>query len=255
MAVVTNAKRFLQRLPPPLQAPLRACVDWLRYPPFSAERRRRQWVQRVYTPFGRQQRLDLMLDIARFAVINRPIDGYYFEFGSHEANTMRMAWQSFGRLFDWHFVSFDSFQGLPAIEEIDEQQIWEKGKLRTEEESFLRLVTRAGMPRSRLSTVPGFYDATLTPDLAARLLPRKAAVVYIDCDLYHSTVPILAWIPPFLQPGTVVVFDDWNCFRADPDKGERRAWREFCDANPRLHFEPFVQTGMQASFVFVGEKD
>lgn len=250
--LAATAKRFLHGLPPPLQRRLRWGFDWLRHPPFSAERRRRAWVRRVYTPFGRQQRVDLMLEIARFAHINRPIEGYYMEFGSHEANTMRMAWRCFGQLFDWHFIAFDSFQGLPEISPIDRQEIWQQGKLRTEEEAFIRLCRAAGMPRDRLSTVAGFYDATLTPDLAARLAPRKAAVVYVDCDLYLSTVPVLEFITGFLQPGTVVVFDDWNCFLADPDKGERRAWREFRDRHRELRFEPFVQTGMQASFVFVG---
>jgi hypothetical protein len=211
-------------------------------------------VRDVYTPFGRRQRLDLMLDIARFANINRPIDGYYMEFGSHEANTMRMAWQCFGHLFAWHFIAFDSFQGLPEIAAIDAQDIWEQGKLATAEAEFIRLCRSAGMPAGRLSTVRGFYEQSLTPERAAGLAGRKAAVVYVDCDLYLSTVPVLEFIRGFLQPGTIIVFDDWNCFHADPDKGERRAWREFRDRYPHLAFEPFVQTGMQASFVFVGDR-
>jgi hypothetical protein len=101
-------------------------------------------------------------------------------------------------------------------------------------------------------TVKGFYDASLTPELAQRLLPRKAAVIYVDCDLYLSTIPVLEFIVPFLQPGTVIVFDDWNCFLADPDKGERRAWREFRERHPALRFEDFAQTGMQKAFVHVG---
>jgi predicted O-methyltransferase YrrM len=93
---------------------------------------------------------------------------------------------------------------------------------------------------------------SLTQELKQRLLPRKAAVVYIDCDLYLSTVPVLRFIEDFLQPGTVIVFDDWNCFLADPNRGERRAWREFRAASPELQFEPFVSKGMQASFIFTG---
>ncbi len=195
-----------------------------------------------------------MLDIARFATINRPITGYYMEFGSHEANTMRMAWRAFGGLFDWDYIAFDSFQGLPDIAPVDEQEIWAKGRLETAEAEFLRLCHRAGLPADRLRTVKGFYDDSLTPELQQRLLPRKAAVVYVDCDLYLSTIPVLDFVKPFLQPGTIIVFDDWNCFLGDPEKGERRAWREFLEANPDLRFEPFVQTGMQASFIHLGPK-
>ena len=105
------------------------------------------------------------------------------------------------------------------------------------------------MPRERLVTVKGFYDASLTPQLSERLLPRKAAIIYVDCDLYKSTVPVLKFIVPFLQAGTIVAFDDWNCYLADPGRGQRLAWREFREANPSLHFEPFYSTHMMASFV------
>lgn len=211
-----------------------------------------RWIKTTYTRFGREQRRRIFLDIARFAHINRPISGYYMEFGSHEANTMRMAWDTFHRLFDWKFISFDSFEGLPEIRTIDKQEIWEAGKLKTAEDRFVATCLRHGMQRDRLMTVKGFYDSSLTADLSQRLLPRKAAVVYVDCDLYHSTIPVLEFMVPFLQPGTIVVFDDWNCFLANPDKGERLAWREFRERHPGLRFEDFLQTGMQKAFVHVG---
>jgi len=236
-------------LPAPLRGAARAIFGALQSPLLSA---RSRWVRDHYTAFGRQQRREIFLDIARFANINRPIEGYYFEFGCHEANTMRMAFDCLHHLFDWHYVAFDSFEGLPEISAIDRQAIWEKGKLETSEESFIRLCRGHGMPRDRLRTVKGFYDTSLTDELKASLLPHKAAVVYVDCDLYASTVPVLRFIEDFLQPGTVIVFDDWNCFLANPDRGERRAWREFLAERPHLQFEPFVRTGMQMSFVFIG---
>jgi O-methyltransferase len=215
-------------------------------------RKSARWIRREYTPFVQRQRWEIFLDIAIFAQVNRPITGYYFEFGCFKANTMRMAFDCFHHLFDWHYVAFDSFEGLPEIGEIDKQVIWEKGKLKMTEESFIATCSRHGIPRDRLTTVKGFYDVSLTDDLKRRLLPRKAAVIYVDCDLYLSTVPVLRFIEDFLQPGTVIVFDDWNCFLADPDRGERRAWREFLESSPGLRFEPFVSKGMQTSFIFIG---
>jgi hypothetical protein len=67
-------------------------------------------------------------------------------------------------------------------------------------------------------------------------------------------VPVLNFIKPFLQPGTIIVFDDWNCFIGDPEKGERRAWAEFTAANPHLKFEPFISDGETNSFIFIGER-
>jgi hypothetical protein len=164
---------------------------------------------------------------------------------------MRLAWDCFHHLFDWTFVAFDSFEGLPAVEENDRSTIFFGGNLATSEDTFINLVTRHGMPRDRLMTVKGFYDSSLGEPLRDRLLPEKAAVVYIDCDLYRSTVPVLQFIVPFLQKGTVIVFDDWNCYHASPDHGERRAWREFADANPHLRFERFVATAEAQSFACV----
>lgn len=216
--------------------------------------RHERWVSRCYTAFGQGERENVFLSICRFCHINRPIDGYYMEFGSHEANTMRLAWKHTQYLFNWTYVAFDSFEGLPEIQQIDKQEIWGKGRLKTSEEDFVERVVTAGMPRERLVTVKGFYDQVLTSDLAESLLPKKAAVIYIDCDLYHSTVPVLQFIRPFLQLGTIVVFDDWNCFLADPSRGERLAWKEFRETNPQFMFEPFVSTAEAQSFIFVGWK-
>lgn len=220
--------------------------------PFTRQYRAHRWVTREYMGFAHDNMRYLFLSIARFAHINRPIDGYYFEFGSHEGRTMRLAWRHFQHLFNWDFVAFDSFEGLPEIEEIDKQAIWGKGRLETAEEDFVRIVTAAGMPRSRLTTVKGFYDQSLTVELQQKFLPRKAAVVYIDCDLYKSTVPVLEFVRPFLQVGTVIVFDDWNCFYGEPGRGERRAWREFCAAHPELRFVEFVSTNEAQAFICVG---
>ena len=59
------------------------------------------------------------MSAARFMNINRPIKGYYFEFGCNEANTFRMAYNTFKYYFDLKYVAFDSFEGLPEVEGID----------------------------------------------------------------------------------------------------------------------------------------
>lgn len=218
--------------------------------PTLTKLRRNAWLRRYHIR-NQAEREYMFMSIARFQNINRPIPGYYFEFGCHSANTMRMAWNNFQWLFDFTYVAFDSFEGLPEIAAIDHQAIWEKGKLKTDEDEFVRICTRHGIPRNRLITIRGFYDRSLNAALAAKLLPKKAAVIYIDCDLYESTVPVLRFVRDFLQVGTIIVFDDWNCFHADPERGERRAFTEFCLANPELRFEKFVATDMQQAFVVI----
>jgi O-methyltransferase len=204
--------------------------------------------------FRHQQREYIFLSIARFCHLNRLLEGYYFEFGCHTGRTMCMAWNFTKDLFNWTYVGFDSFQGLPEMPEIDQQPIWYPGKLATSEEDFHSIVEGNGMPLERLVTVKGFYDQSLTSELAERFLPKKAAVIYVDCDLYSSTVPVLSFCKPFLQAGTVIVFDDWFCFFGDPNRGERRAWAEFCQSNPGLRSVSFVSTNEAQSFVCLGNE-
>jgi O-methyltransferase len=248
-----NARRFYGPLPEPVKRVARRLRRrWDRVPVSSGYATDR-WIRKEYFEFGQRSRREIFMSIARFHHINRPMTGYYFEFGSHEANTMRMAWDTFRHLFDFTYVAFDSFEGLPEIGPIDEQKIWEPGKLKTEEADFRKVVERHGVPANRLVTVKGYYDDSLNEQTRQRFDGRKAAVVYIDCDLYASTVPVLRFVRDFLQRGTVIVFDDWFCFHGDPERGERLAWSEFLEANPTLRFEPFVQTQEAQSFIFLGE--
>ena len=217
--------------------------------PFTYEWKKRRWISSVYTKFGNDQREYIFQSIAHFCITNRPIPGYYFEFGCHGANTISMAWKNFQYLFDFTYVAFDSFEGLPSIDDIDKQRIWEKGKLATTEQEFIKKTSSFGIPLDKIITIKGFYEDSLNKDLQNKLLPTKAAVIYIDCDLYKSTIPVLDFIVPFLQVGSIIIFDDWNCFFGDPEKGERRAFKEFRDKHPNIIFEPFVSTNEAQAFI------
>lgn len=253
MSLKLAIQKFFWSLPYAWQAKFVKTVSHLPGLPFKDFQHAR-WLRETYLNFSHTESERIFLSIASFAHINRPIEGYYFEFGCNEAKTMRRAWDAFHRLFNWTFVGFDSFQGLPPVKG-ETSEIFYEGNLAITEAHFRNLVISHGMPADRLITVPGFYDTSLTPELQQRLLPQKAAVVYIDCDLYLSTVPCLEFIKPFLQPGTVIVFDDWNCFHASPDKGERRAWAEFRAANPELQFVDFVSTAEAQCFIFTGLRE
>ena len=216
---------------------------------------KREWILGPHESFRARARHDVFMSISIFCFHNQPIDGYYFEFGCHKARTMRLAWDTFHSLYDWTFVAFDSFEGLPEMDAADSMPMWKKGDLKTSETDFVNLVTRHGMPKERLKTVKGFYNESLTPALRDELLPQKAAVVYIDCDLYSSTITALNFAKDFLQTGTVLVFDDWFCFYGDPTKGERRAFAEFRERNPELIFEDYIQTNEAKAFIYLGKKE
>jgi hypothetical protein len=180
------------------------------------------------------------------AVRSEGLQGDYFEFGLFRGFTFLHAQKEARRLGlrDIHFYGFDSFAGLPEIDEIDGAAgIWNPGDYacdRAQVETYLR---KYGAREADYTLVEGFYDQSLTPDLRDRLQPRRAAVALIDCDLYASTVPVLDWLTDLLQPDSVLLFDDWNCADADDEMGERRAFGEFLAAHPKWTAEPWFAFG------------
>jgi O-methyltransferase len=77
-------------------------------------------------------------------------------------------------------------------------------------------------------------------------------VILIDCDLYSSTKTVLNFLKPILRMGSIVVFDDWNCYFGRDDRRERRAFIEFLNQNKNMKFDDFVSTCEVKSFIYVG---
>ncbi len=199
-------------------------------------------------------RLDFFHAAQIFLQVNR-IDGSYLEFGSHEVNTFRMALNTIGTHGRpnkiSHFYAFDSFAGMPEPTGIDKQKIWREAMNFTSEERF-RAITRRDAYRT--TSVKGFFKDSLSQfELRAGHLP---ALVYIDCDYYESTKDVLDWIGPYLQHGTLIAFDDWDCYFGDDARGQRRAFSEFrAEIAERLVFTNFMKI-MSGGMAFICiEKD
>lgn len=194
--------------------------------------------------------------LLKFCVLNRPLTGNYFEFGSHSGRTFTTALKYFGKK-SWFnkknntkFYSFDSFEGLPDVEENNEQEIWGKGKFATSIKEFEQILKNKGYENENYELIKGFYHDTLTKDLKQRLLQEgKASMVYIDCDLYYSTVPVLDFIKDFLKEGTLIIFDDWYCFNGNKDRGQQKAFNEFKENNLDISFTPYFNNSEIKVFI------
>jgi O-methyltransferase len=46
-----------------------------------------------------------------------------------------------------------------------------------------------------------------------------------------------------LSVGTVLLFDDWRCYRNLADFGQQRACREWLERNPKITLNEFVDFG------------
>jgi O-methyltransferase len=171
---------------------------------------------------------------ARAAGLTR--NGDYYEFGLYRGYTFWAAQDFMTKAgeISMRFVGFDSFEGLPEPEGVDRYQgDYVKGQYRVSLDSVRSALNEHGVDWNRTLLVPGFFERTLTPSTVKEHGLRAAAVVLIDCDLYSSAVVVLNFLSDLLIDGSYVLFDDWNDFDADDERGERRAFREFLHSHPQ----------------------
>jgi len=190
----------------------------------------------------------------RFLAFNH-VEGDYLEFGVWGGITFTFAHKhSRKHGLTMHLYGFDSFKGLPKPEGIDVHPQWAEGAMTVSMEDFEKLLKQRGILQSEYTLVPGYYTESLTPTKLDELKLTKAALVYIDCDLYESTVPVLRFVLPLLQTGTVIAFDDWYSFNGDPDRGGQLALKEFLQQNSEIRLNDYLNFGWHGKS-FIVKKD
>jgi O-methyltransferase len=172
-------------------------------------------------------------------LVGAQLAGHYLEFGVFQGTTFaRAALVMAPALPEMRFFAFDSFEGLPDPQGIDNKQGYSAGfhggQFSCSEEDFLANLGEQGVDLGRVTTVPGWFAQTLQADKAAGLGIDKVAAAWIDCDLYESTVPVLDFLTQRLSVGSVIFFDDWRSFRNLPGLGEEKACQEWLQANPQI---------------------
>lgn len=134
-------------------------------------------------------------------------EGMALEFGVASGRTLTVI---AGAREHKQVFGFDSFQGLPE----DWRSNIPAGTFATGE-----LPDVAGA-----ELVVGWFKDTLADFLATH--PDPLAFVHLDADLYSSTITVLEHVGPRLQPGSVIVFDEYFNYPGW-EQHEHRAWQEF----------------------------
>jgi len=127
-------------------------------------------------------------------------------------------------------IGFDSFLGLP--EEREGHGFWKKGSFAVSPKMVVKRFKKEGLDEPILEI--GLFEDTLPKVLGSKY--SKAALIHVDCDIYESTITVLDAVEPILQDGTIIAFDDWFLYKANPNKGENRAFQEFIKKYP--HWQP-----------------
>lgn len=203
------------------------------------------------------------------------LEGDYLEFGVYTGNSLIRAYELIkyeyeARFTDpeglhspeyrtavrglWdkmRFFAFDSFQGLPFPKGLDTQtRDFEEGKFRTCLDAFWQNIRLHSVDAGKVVPVVGWFEDTCNAETIAKHGMKGASIIHIDCDYYESTKVVLEFIEPLLLDGTVLIFDDWYCFRGNPGLGEQRAFREWSQNLKGWVFTEFQKEGaIRNSFI------
>lgn len=158
-----------------------------------------------------------------------------------------------------HLYLYDSFQGFPAVDnpedassyEVAVNQVWLPGNFNAEVDIPQRIARSLGrlLGPERVTVVPGFFDQTL----AAPLASRQVGFAHVDCDLYSSSRCVLDRLlaDQVLADGALLAFDDYNCNRAHPQMGQRRALVDAFAAQTRYSYSAWFDYSWSGRVFFV----
>jgi O-methyltransferase len=181
--------------------------------------------------FKSPRKTQIMDAIMRF-IKKCEIEGDYLEFGVYRGESLIRAHDlaRVYRLNDMRFFGFDSFQGLPEADQ--DIKRYRAGQYSCSLEAVTQTLNKYGV---KAILTKGFFDTSLDEKVGKSLNLKKAAIVLIDSDLYMSALAALNFVTPYIQEGTVVLFDSWFSHRGNPGKGEARAYSEWLKKNPQFY--------------------
>lgn len=191
-------------------------------------------------------------------IVNSNITGDVYEFGTYTGFSARIM---SNMIKEFNLCSklylFDSFQGLPEVNEGDlasyNAKGWEEGVMILPKNIEKRIYTCLTdiISENQLFIHKGYYSDTLSEFET----DTKAIILNIDCDLYSSALEVLNFFLEnhLLQDGTILLFDDYNCNRANPEMGERRALREAFSVQSQYSYQHFFNYGWHGQAFIVNE--
>lgn len=169
------------------------------------------------------------LSLLAHAMHMAPPQGMILEFGVASGRTVR----HLASLTERGVHGFDSFEGLP--------ESWRTG--------FSKGIFKQELPivPGNVSLHKGWFTETLPPFILEN--EQSVALLHIDCDLYSSTALVLCALADRIQPGTVIVFDEYLNYPGWR-RHEHKAFREFIERS-RLGFryDSFVPSHQQVCVV------
>nr|WP_288977115.1 class I SAM-dependent methyltransferase [uncultured Blautia sp.] len=193
------------------------------------------------------------------------MSGEVIEFGSYKGYSSRkLAEYSKKYGIDTKITLFDSFEGMPEIKsDVDKKSYqvaavddWKKGCFSVPKgiEKVIKADISEIIGEERINIVKGYYQDTLD---TVKFSPQSIILVNIDCDLYESITLVLKKliVETAFQDGAIILFDDYNFNRANPDMGVRKAIRDTFGVSERYVLSTFATYGWHGRAFFIHDRE
>jgi hypothetical protein len=130
----------------------------------------------------------------------------YLEFGVASGSSF-FWWLEKNSHPDSVFRGFDTFEGLP-----EDWGGYRKGAMAF---SLDQVKAAPGHPSAkdpRAGFIKGIFQHTLHPFIGENqeLLKSRFKLIHLDADLFSSTIFVLSQLHPYLRPGDLILFDEFN---------------------------------------------
>lgn len=193
------------------------------------------------------------------------MEGQILEFGSFKGYSARKL-AEYSKKFNVNskITLFDSFAGMPEIKsDVDKNSYqvaavddWKKGCFCVPKgiEETIKVDIADMIGEERINIVKGYYQDTLD---TVKFEKGTTLLVNIDCDLYESITLVLKKLitENAFQDGAIILFDDYNFNRANPNMGVRKAIRDTFGKSERYELSFFTSYGWHGRAFFVHDRE
>jgi len=158
-------------------------------------------------------------------------NGDYLEFGVFTGSSFNYAMQMNRKLQylgDMHtsFYGFDSFKGF-GEKDVDDEHPFFKDDIFSINEKKVKKNIKKFSRGANYRLIDGFFEDSIKGKDIKEFNIEKSRLVLIDCDLRAPTEIALEFIKSSIQEGTIILFDEYNCYKGNVNKGEYIAFEKF----------------------------
>lgn len=173
--------------------------------------------------------------ILNFLDKTRNLDGDICEFGVAQGATSALIAYEIRNSVKKLWL-YDSFAGLPkpTCHDTLKDDIFELGTIEEYEGTMtysinevIERLSQISFPLDRVNIIPGFIEDTIKKSK----MPEKVSFAYVDFDFYKPISIALKFLDKLLEPGGVVIVDDYDFFST----GVKKAVDEFIVKNKTMY--------------------